>query len=203
MPTKSGDVSDSNVPSVITTKTDETKVLNTRATKPNIIANEVEENTKNDLKSSPSIARKKSLTNSWDSNNITIETLDENGDESSAIVSDSDCEDVLSPHEMQASGTNGIVMVNGNSTEPSVIHSHEQDASKLNIGSIAVQNSRDVTIGNKTYILGPMNVTQFIHDNNEWKATEQGNDNPAFVNVNTSGLYRQRNNNEMGNVPNR
>lgn len=195
MPTESVDSLKSDISSDVITNVDKGKILNTDTYKPNI-TNEIKENERNELKSSetvPSDQRKHSLTNSLDSNNVSIETLDENVDDSSVIDSDVDGEDVLSPNEMHTAATNGIALMND------VVSSHEYDAPKLNIGSIAVQNSSGITFGNKTFYQGPVTIKQFLYDHNQWKPTDQGNDNPAFVGGSTTCLDRQPNNG-MGNV---
>lgn len=197
---------DLDVSSAVITNADDIKILNTGTHQPNI-TNTEEENKRNELKSSPTVPsdqRKNSLTNSFDSNNVSIVTLDENAEDSSIIDSDDDCEDVLSPSEMRATATNGIVLVNGNgssSSAPGVIGSHEHDAPKLNIGSIAVQNSSGITFGNKTFYQGPVTIKQFLYDNNKWKSAEQGNDNPAFASDNSTTNLDRPPSNETGKVP--
>lgn len=199
---------ESNENSVIVTNTDDVKILNTTNGTLNskqINTNEMEENKKNELDSTskePSDDRKSLSTNSLNSNNVSIVTLDENADDSSAIDSDEDCEDVFSPSKMRATASNGIVLVNdgSNSNVPGVINSYEHDAPKLNIGSIAVQNSSGITFGNKTFYQGPVTIKQFLYDNNKWTPTDQGNDNPAFTGDGTANLDPQLSK-EMGKVP--
>lgn len=204
MPTESVDSLNSVVSGVVVTDTDEIKILNTDVYKPNI-TNEVKENAKNDLKSSlavPDDLRKHLSTSSLDSNNVSIVTLDDNCDDSSVVDSDEDCEDVLSPNEMRATATNGIVLMNDGSGKvtPEIISHHDHDAPKLNIGSIAVQNSSKITFGNKTFYQGPVTIKQFLYENNKWKATEKGNENPAFSNDSNTHLDQQQNNG-TGKVP--
>lgn len=188
---------------VVVTNTDDVKILNTHGT--HKCGSEVEENMKNELDSTSKESNddQKSLsTNSLNSNNVSIVTLDENADDSSAIDSDEDCEDVFSPSKMRATASNGIVLVNdgSNSNVPGVINSHEHDAPKLNIGSIAVQNSSGITFGNKTFYQGPVTIKQFLYDNNKWTPTDQGNDNPAFTGDGTANLDPKLSK-EMGKVP--
>lgn len=75
---------------------------------------------------------------------------------------------------------------------------------KPNIGSIAVQNSSDITFGNKTFYQGPVTIKQFVYDKNKWKETdvpssEAGgvasateNDNLGFINGSTDKLSRMK-----------
>lgn len=203
MASESAGALNSDVNSFNITSADEVKILNTDARKLNI-TNIVEENKKNELKSPSIVAdhqRKSSLSHSLDSNNVSIVTLDENGDDSSIIDSEEDCEDVLSPSELRATATStGIVLANdGSSNAPGAIHSQEHDAPKLNIGSIAVQNSSGITFGNKTFYQGPVTIKQFLYDNNKWKPTDQGTDNAAFASGSITNLDRQPNN-ETGKV---
>lgn len=200
MPSTCGDARDIN--SFNITVADEVKILNTDTNKLNN-TNVVEENKKKDLTPSPIVAdyqRKNSLNNSLDSNNVSIVTLDEYGDDSSIIDSDEDCDDVFSPIEMRTTATNGIVSANDDSSNaPNVIHSHEHDAPKLSIGSIAVQNSSGITFGNKTFYQGPVTIKQFLYDKNKWKPTDTGNDNPAFASLGSTTNVQL--NNETGKVP--
>lgn len=201
MPSESGDALDVNNFNIA--NADEVKILNTDANVLNI-TNVVEENKKNELKSSSIVAdkqRQNSLSNSLHSKNVPILTLGENGDDSSIVDSDEDCEDERSPSGMRATDPKAKVLTNdGSSGVPDVIHSHEHEAPKLNIGSIALQNSTGITFGNKTFYQGPVTIKQFLYDNNKWKPTVQGNVNPAFASGSTTNLDRQPNN-ETGKVP--
>lgn len=141
-----------------------------------------------------------SPTNSISSQNISIVTLDENADDSSLADSDSDVEDVhIGPDFTvenilaQKSGgtTNGIILVS-NQCEPAISHPGPLSSSEVkpNIGSIAVQNSSDITFGNKTFYQGPVTIKQFLYENNKWRpsAGAEGNDNPGFVNTSNVNL---------------
>lgn len=175
--------------------TDEKKILNTDLYKPNI-RSEMDENMKNKAITSPAVStdeEKHASTSSLDTDNESTVTLDENTDDSSIIDSDEDCEDVPSPKEIHAAATNGIMLVNDSKNGSD---SNENDAPKLNIGSIAVQNSSGITFGNNTIYQGPVTIKQFLYDQNKWKAAEHGSDNPAF----TSDIYADRLNNGIGNV---
>ncbi|XP_055299298.1 peptidoglycan-recognition protein LC-like isoform X2 [Sitodiplosis mosellana] len=98
------------------------------------------------------------------SNNISIVTFDENENDSSVIDSDSDGDDVINFNEYRNSV--GSVVVNKFVEPPNICQSNNLCAinnAKPNIGSLAVQNSSDVTFGDK--YLGPVTINQYVHDN--------------------------------------
>lgn len=123
------------------------------------------------------------------SNAISIKSIEDNGDDDSTIA-DSDVEDVYI-HSDDDIGTNivehsqGTVMMNccpSTDGECSVLSTTASSTSALrpNIGSIAVQNSSDITFGNKTYYHGPVTIKQFMYDNKKWRPNDSANDNPAY-----------------------
>lgn len=95
--------------------------------------------------------------------------------------SDSDFDDIVpSPSSLHNNSnqlsSSGIMMTNTNldTTMPrqSSLMCANNDI-KPNIGSIAVQNSSNITFGDKTFYQGPVTIKQFIYDkNNKWKETE-------------------------------
>lgn len=104
-------------------------------------------------------------------------------DDSSVVYSDSDSDfdDIVrSPaslhNDLNKSSSSGIMMIDTNldpamPRHASVLCANEEV--KPNIGSIAVQNSSDITFGNKTFYQGPVTIKQFVYDkNNKWKETE-------------------------------
>lgn len=133
--------------------------------------------------------------NSIGSNNISIATLDD--DESSVVDSDSDIEDVINSFDRNHRSTSGIVLVNKNVDPPNLCQSSILCANndiKPNIGSIAVQNSSDITFGNKTFYQGPVTIKQFFTDKNKWKETDlPENDNLGYVNNSTDKISRMQN----------
>lgn len=134
-------------------------------------------------------------TNSNDSNNISIVTLDENDDDSSVVDSDSDFEEIPNQKIDRITSPSGIVLVNKNIEPPNLCQSSvlcgNSDA-KSHIGSIAVQNSSDITFGNKTFYQGPVTIKQFVYDKNKWKENEtHAKDNLGFVNGSSENLDRK------------
>lgn len=142
--------------------------------------------------SSTSTTEKPSPTNSICSQNISIVTLDDNGDDSSIANSDdSDVEDAESHVGYQFGNgldqnrdVNGIVLVNSHTSAngQNIMDTTAVAAAtvKPNIGSIAVQNSSDITFGNKTFYQGPVTIKQFLYENKKWRPSDHENDNPNF-----------------------
>lgn len=142
--------------------------------------------------------------NSIDSNNISIVTLDENEDDSSVIDSDSDAEEIANCTDDRYKSSSGIVLVNKNIEPPNLCQSSVLCANndKPNIGSIAVQNSSDITFGNKTFYQGPVTIKQFVYEKNKWTETESNEkDNLGFVNNNADNININLNRTEKGNSP--
>lgn len=128
-------------------------------------------------------------TNSVGSNNISIVTLDDDEDDSSVIDSDSDVDNVINCNENDYRSASGVVLVSKNLDPPNFCQSSTLCANndaKPNIGSIAVQNSSDITFGNKTFYQGPVTIKQFVYDKNKWKETEPPeSDNLGYENSST------------------
>ncbi|XP_055315740.1 peptidoglycan-recognition protein LC-like [Sitodiplosis mosellana] len=146
----------------------------------------------NNLDYSTTNRQRSPTTNSIGSNNISIVTLDENDNDSSVVDSDSDVDEVINcNNDNEYRSPNGIVLVNQNIDNQSSILCTNNDV-KPNIGSIAVQNSSDITFGNKTFYQGPVTIKQFVYDKNKWKEAEQSeNDNLGYVNSSTDNLSRK------------
>lgn len=120
------------------------------------------------------------------SNNVTIESLSDD-DCSSVVDSDSDIDEIPKSaaeffRNKAVCTTNGIhdqnqgvIVINEtNSSDNSNVVKQPQ------IGSIAVQNSTDITFGNKTFYQGPVTIKQFLLEKNQWRATDNGADNRGF-----------------------
>lgn len=80
---------------------------------------------------------------------------------------DSDFDDIIqSPssyvNNVNLSSSNGFVMIDKN------LNTTNNDV-RPTIGSIAVQNSSDITFGNKTFYQGPVRIKQFVYDKNKWR----------------------------------
>lgn len=141
--------------------------------------------------------RQRSITtNSIGSNNISIVTLDENENDSSVIDSDSDIDEVNNTNDSynEYRNSSGIVLVNQNIDPPNLCQSSilcTNNDVKPNIGSIAVQNSSDITFGNKTFYQGPVTIKQFVYDKNKWRETDTNeNDNHGYVNNSTDNISK-------------
>lgn len=138
-------------------------------------------------------------TSSLGSNNISIATIDENESDSSMIDSGSDDnEEFVNRNEGEYNlSTSGIVLVNKSLDQPSAMQSSILYPSSHdtipNIGSIAVQNSSDITFGNKTFYQGPVTIKQFVYDKTKWKeaGSTTSHDNPGFVNS-TVDLHKDK-----------
>lgn len=115
-------------------------------------------------------------------NNVTIESL---SDEDSSIVdSDSDVDEL--PKSAADFFRNKSVCL-ANEQNQGVVVINETNSSDSNnvakqpqIGSIAVQNSSDITFGNKTFYQGPVTIKQFLLEKNQWRQTDSGADNRGF-----------------------
>ncbi|XP_058456824.1 uncharacterized protein LOC131434187 [Malaya genurostris] len=101
------------------------------------------------------------------SQNISITSINENDNDSSTFASsDSECDDeqikkaieripnALQPGQLVQ---NGMLVVNNDNSSPT-------SSRAPNIGSIAVQNSSDITFGNKTYIKGQVVIKNIYQD---------------------------------------
>ncbi|XP_055623049.1 peptidoglycan-recognition protein LC-like [Toxorhynchites rutilus septentrionalis] len=108
-------------------------------------------------------------TDSSSSHNISISSINENDDNDSSDFesSESECDDVQIDKALQripnALQPGGQLTQNG-----SIVVKEENDAPASargpNIGSIAVQNSSDITFGNKTYIKGQVVIKNIYRD---------------------------------------
>ncbi|XP_019562445.3 peptidoglycan-recognition protein LE isoform X6 [Aedes albopictus] len=104
------------------------------------------------------------------SHNISISSIneDDNNDSSAFETSDSECDDEQIkkaieriPNSLQPGSQlvqNGMLVVKDDNNSSPV------SARGPNIGSIAVQNSSDITFGNKTYIKGQVVIKNIYHD---------------------------------------
>lgn len=120
-------------------------------------------------------------------NNVTIESLSD-GDCSSVVDSDSDI-DIEIPKSASDFFRNEIICTSNGSlgSNQGVIVTNEISTSENNnvakqpqIGSIAVQNSSDITFGNKTFYQGPVTIKQFLLEKNQWRRSDTGADNKGF-----------------------
>lgn len=108
-------------------------------------------------------------TDTSSSQNISISSIneDDNNDSSAFESSDSECDDEQIkkaieriPNSLQPGSQlvqNGMLVVEDDNSSP-------VSARGPNIGSIAVQNSSDITFGNKTYIKGQVVIKNIYHD---------------------------------------
>lgn len=143
-------------------------------------------------------------------NHISVANLEDFNDDdfsSSIVESDSDL-DSLSVggirKQAAANGintgksnilSNGMIVINkGAATPADLVSGANGTAMSVNnsqrphIGSIAVQNSTDITIGDKTFYHGPVTVKQFFLENDQWRrgvdgqpfATSEGLVNAGF-----------------------
>lgn len=148
---------------------------------------ETKKNLENEAKSSP-VSEK--------SHNISIVSLEDDCD--SSIASDSDCDFDIEDYNIASTSNDRIENVanGGVITTGAIVVSQniEKDVTKPQIGSIAVQNSSDITFGNKTFYQGPVTIKQFLLDHNKWKPNENGHENSGYTNsgetINAdSGVY--------------
>lgn len=141
-----------------------------------------------------------SPSNSMRSNQMSIVSLDDDDVDSSSIAdSDSDDDHVPSQSEFMAGAIcsakireenkiyadgNGVIVINnaggglisgGDSTRP-------------NIGSIALQNSSDITFGDKKYFQAPVTIKKYYLEKDQWvrrdgdaATSDGGNENLGFV----------------------
>lgn len=119
--------------------------------------------------------------------------MEHDADDSSIADSEDSDSDNADPYDNFQSSprrnqkdVNGIVLVNSESTGNSqcILNSASgasSPADKPDIDSIAVQNSSDITFGNKTFYEGPVTIKQFMYENQKWRPTDHENDNPNFV----------------------
>lgn len=131
-----------------------------------------------DIKSNSPVSEK--------SHNISIVSLDDDDDDetTSSIASDSDLSECDYPTQyivdnikngessVSAIPKDGMIVINQRLQDEAIA------ASKPNIGSIALQNSSDITFGNKTFYHGPVTIKQFLLDSKQWK--ENGHENSGY-----------------------
>lgn len=130
-------------------------------------------------------------------NNISIETLDDDNEDSSVVDSDSDCENhIQSTQQNEYGASSGIVLVNRNVDPHNSCRSnssYSNNNSSPNFGSIAIQNSQDITFGNKTYNQGTVNY--YINSQNEWKKVDpdhnQHYNSDANINNSTDDIIKE------------
>lgn len=119
------------------------------------------------------------------SNHISIVSL--NDDDSSSLAdSDSDLEDIHSkvpafiaeairnngvPPNLPVS-SNGMIVINNGGNSVSNMVSGGMGNGRPNIGSIALQNSSDITFGDKTFYQGPVTVKQFFLEKDRWRTVD-------------------------------
>lgn len=123
------------------------------------------------------------------STHISVVSLDEDDEDSSSIAdSDSDLDEIptkatdfiidsiggISGNSVHKNGlpngANGLIVINNSSKQ---LAESGENPVKPNIGSIAVQNSSDITFGNKTFYQGPVTIKQFLLEKNQWKQRDQ------------------------------
>lgn len=116
---------------------------------------------------------KQAETDNESATNISIKTLEENEENSSVIESDSEIEydefDESKRTRALSTGTDVVIIEDD-------VRSNNEDTRRntsLTIGSVAVQNSSEITFGNKTYYQGPVTIKQYT------KVYENGQ-NPAY-----------------------
>lgn len=139
------------------------------------------------------------------SNNISIRTLEENECNSSVVESDTD-DETFNPSQIQRcsnSDNNEIIIVDNSfeTNDDAITNFNVNNDSKVNIGSIAVQNSSEITFGHKTYYQGPVTVKQFLYDKEKWRKVKNGEDNFAFDGASSAG-GEQQNDLSKGKFPN-
>lgn len=137
------------------------------------------------------------------SNHISIVSLNDEDDSSSLADSDSDLEDIHekvpafiaqairngAPPPIPSSSNGMIVINNGVSSISEMVSGGGMGNGRPNIGSIALQNSSDITFGDKTFYQGPVTVKQFFLEKDRWRTMEgtgadglaTGCENGAFV----------------------
>lgn len=117
-------------------------------------------------------------------NQISVVSLPDDDDNiSSSAYSDSDVDeieiDIEKNKTLDCSNFNdnnlNILPQNGNSFfGQAIANATVQPPAFGGIGSIALQNTSDVTFGNKTYYQGPVTLQQFLlNGNNEWEERKQ------------------------------
>lgn len=120
------------------------------------------------------------------SNNISIVSLQDEDGNSSSTVSDTDNEsdDNESTSDIKyvveavkhSAINSSIIPKNGSVILTQAIAQAATTSRPPKIGNVAVQNSSDITFGNKTFYQGPVTIKQFLLDgNNRWVEREQTN----------------------------
>lgn len=143
----------------------------------------------------PSYSINNSPDPSQKSNNISIVSLQDEDINSSDTASDS--ENNSDNNETATNIKYVVEAVNKNSLNSSIIPQNgsviltqalaqvPSSAGPPKIGNIAVQNSSDITFGNKTFYQGPVTIKQFLLDgSNRWVVRDEkdeGYNNPNYV----------------------
>lgn len=96
----------------------------------------------------------------------------DNDDKSSVFDSDSN---------FDSDSESGDVIIHDDSCQSNILQTN--DVNKPNIGSIAIQNSSDITFGDKTFYNGAVTINQYFYEKNQSNENyPNGNDNLGNVN---------------------
>lgn len=140
-----------------------------------VIANDRNSNTKS-AETTPNETVRHRTPPSSNNGSIIVDHKINGYDDSSVFDSssdmDSDFDDIIqSPssylNNVNLSSGNGCVVVDKHLS--TAMAPHSSNDIRPTIGSIAVQNSTDITFGNKTFYQGPVTIKQFVYDKNKWR----------------------------------
>lgn len=137
---------------------------------------------KSETEVSTTNGRTEHRTSSGSNNNRSITLGHHHNDDSSVFDSsseaDSDFDDIMP--------SSSSIMVMDKKLD-TAMHGHSSIMCANNdinpsIGNVAIQNSTDITFGNKTYYQGPVTIKQFVIRKDNWKETELSS-SPENVNL--------------------
>lgn len=156
--------------------------------------------------------------NSVRSNQMSIVSLNDDDVDSSSIAdSDSDADHVPSRSEFMAGAlanqksrmeANGLVRSDNVTTGNGIIVINNAGdgllsasaSSRPHIGSIALQNSTDITFGDKKYFQAPVTIKKYYLDKEQWvqRDTVDGSTSAASTSAGTDNLAFVRSNGDLG-----
>lgn len=157
----------------------------TDTTQANLSSKPPHQQTKPSISNSPSDDLEsggESPVDSLRSNHISIVSLNDDDDSSSLADSDSDLDEIHAQVpafivDAMRNGaptipSNGMIVINNGASSVSNTMAAGVGNGRPNIGSIALQNSSDITFGDKTFYQGPVTVKQFFLEKDRWRSNE-------------------------------
>lgn len=108
---------------------------------------------------------------------------------SSVIDSDSEIEEVIN---VNSNKQHSEITLTNETVDPTNFCQSNNEV-RSNIGNIVIENSSDVTFGNKTFFHGPVTIKQFIYEEEKLKRKErEKNEIPKDLNNSNDNISKNR-----------